>query len=115
MLACAGPSRPHTCVSGSPGHGGWGGQRLPLWATATGPGLFRSLGLGRTSGYWLFGGQHTAIQGVGRLGVFGAPACVVGVFACVVVPYAEFRCLSEGSRSNGSAAGACREGGGRFP
>ena len=44
MLACAGPSRPHTCVPGSPGRGGWGGQRSPLWATATGPGLFRSLG-----------------------------------------------------------------------
>ena len=68
MLACAGPSRPHTCVSGSPGRGGWGGQRSPLWATATGPGLFRSLGFKNPSGYWLFGGQHTAIQRVGRLG-----------------------------------------------
>ena len=84
MLACAGPSRPHTCVSGSPGHGGWGGQRSPLWATATGPGLFRSLGFRNPSGYWLFRGQHTAIQRVGRLGGAEAPACVVGVVACVV-------------------------------
>ena len=53
MLACAGPSRPHTCVSGQPGRGGWGGQRSPLWATATGPGLFRSLGFKNPSGYWL--------------------------------------------------------------
>ena len=53
MLAYAGPSRPHTCVSGLPGHGGWGGQRSPLWATATGPGLFRSLGFRNPSGYWL--------------------------------------------------------------
>ena len=68
MLACASPSRPHTCVSGSPDRGGWGGQRSPLWATATGPGLFRSLGFKNPSGYWLFGGQHTAIQRVGRLG-----------------------------------------------
>ena len=86
MLACAGPSRPHTCVSGSPGRGGWGGQRSPLWATATGPGLFRSLGFKNPSGYWLFGGQHTAIQRVGRLGGAEAPACVVSVFACAVFP-----------------------------
>ena len=79
MLACAGPSRPHTCVSGSPGRGGWGGQRSPLWATATGPGLFSSLGFRNPSGYWLFGGQHTAIQRVGRLGGAEAPACVVSV------------------------------------
>ena len=115
MLACAGPSRPHTCDSGSPGRGGWGGQRSPLWATATGPGLFRSLGFKNPSGYWLFGGQHTAIQRVGRLGGAEAPACVVGVFACVVVPCAKFQCLSEGGRSSGSAPGVCREGGGSIP
>ena len=105
VLACAGPSRPHTCDSGPPGHGGWGGQRSPLWATATGPGLFRSLGFKNPSGYWLFGGQHTAIQRVGRLGGAEAPACVVGVFACVVVPCAKFQCLSEGGRSSGSGGG----------
>ena len=55
MLACAGPSRPHTCVSGSPGRGGWGGQRSPLWAAATGPGLFRSLGFKKDKGG---GGVH---------------------------------------------------------
>ena len=42
---------------------GWGGQRSPLWATATGPGLFRSLGFKNPSGYWLFGGQHTPYRG----------------------------------------------------
>ena len=115
MLACAGPSRPHTCVSGSPGRGGWGGQRSPLWATATGPGLFRSLGFKNPSGYWLFGGQHTAIQRVGRLGGAEAPACVVSVFACAVVPCAKFQFFSEGGRSSGSAPGVCREGGGSSP
>ena len=115
MLACAGPSRPHTCVSGSPGRGGWGGQRSPLWATATGPGLFRSLGFKNPSGYWLFGGQHTAIQRVGRLGGAEAPACVVCVFACAVVPCAKFQNFSEGGRSSGSAPGVCREGGGSSP
>ena len=115
MLACAGPSRPHTCVSGSPGRGGWGGQRSPLWATATGPGLFRSLGFKNPSGYWLFGGQHTAIQRVGRLGGAEAPACVVCVFACAVVPCAKFQHFSEGGRSSGSAPGVCREGGGSSP
>ena len=110
MLACAGPSRPHTCVSGSPGRGGWGGQRSPLWATATGPGLFRSLGFKNPSGYWLFGGQHTAIQRVGRLGGAKAPACVVCVFACADVPCAKFQHFSEGGRSSGSApAFAVRE------
>ena len=96
MLACTGPSRPHTCVSGSPGRGGWGGQRSPLWATATGPGLFRSLGFKNPSGYWLFGGQHTAIQRVGRLGGAEAPACVVCVFACAVVPCAKFQHFCQG-------------------
>ena len=115
MLACAGPSRPHTCDSGSPGRGGWGGQRSPLWATATGPGLFRSLGFKIPSGYWLFGGQHTAIQRVGRVGGAGAPACVVSVCACVVVPCGKFQCLSEGGRSSGSAPGVRREGGGSSP
>ena len=115
MLACAGPSRPHTCVSGSPGRGGWGGQRSPLWATATGPGLFRSLGFKNPSGYSLFGGQHTAIQRVGRLGGAEAPACVVSVFACAVVPCAKFQYFSEGGRSSGSAPGVCREGGGSSP
>ena len=80
MPACAGPSRPHTCVSGSPGRGGWGGQRSPLWAAATGPGLFRSLGFNNPSGYWLFGGQHTATQGRG-VGSAWAPACAVCVCA----------------------------------
>ena len=115
MLACAGPSRPHTCVSGSPGRGGWGGHRSPLWATATGPGLFRSLGFKNPSGHWLFGGQHTAIQRVGRLGGAEAPACVVCVFACAVVPCAKFQHFSEGGRSSGSAPGVCREGGGSSP
>ena len=106
MLACAGPSRPHTCVSGSPGRGGWGGQRSPLWATATGPGLFRSLGFKNPSGYWLFGGQHTAIQRVGRLGGAEAPACVVCVFACAVVPCAKFQHFSEGGRGGGGWQGS---------
>ena len=80
MLACAGPSRPHTCVSGSPGRGGSDGRRSPLWAAATGPGLLRSLGSKNPSGYWLFGGQLTATQGRG-VGSAWAPACAVCVCA----------------------------------
>ena len=57
-----------------------GGQRSPLWATATGPGLFRSLGFRNTSGYWLFGGQRTTIQEEGRQG--GAGACVCVLYRC---------------------------------
>ena len=40
---------------------------------------------------------------------------MVSVFACAVVPCANFQCLSEGGRSSGSALGVCREGGGSSP
>ena len=61
------------------------------------------------------GGQHTAIQGLRKAGGAVAPACVVGVCTCVFDPCAGCRCLSEGSRSSGSASGAERSGGGSIP
>ena len=80
MLACAGPSRPHTRSLGVPGHGGWGGQRSPVRATATGPGIFRSLGLKNPSGYWLLRRSTYSHTGEGcgqRLG-----ACVCSLCVC---------------------------------
>ena len=81
MLACAGPSRPHTYVWGLPGHGGWGGQRSPVWATATGPGIFRSLGFRNPSGCWLLWRStysHTGIEESGQR----RGACMCGMCVC---------------------------------
>ena len=52
-----------------------------MWATATGPGIFRSLGFKNPSGYWLLRRStysHTGIGGCGqRLG-----ACMCGLCVC---------------------------------
>ena len=52
-----------------------------MWATATGPGIFRSLGFRNPSGYWLLWRStysHTGIEESGqRLG-----ACMCGLCVC---------------------------------
>ena len=112
MPAYAGASRPHTCVSGLPGYGGWGGQRPPSWATATGPGLFRSLGFRNPSGYWLLRRSTYSHTRRGRAGRRRGACMWCGCVCCTAVPWDGVCDTLEGSCSNGSAAGACREGGG---
>ena len=109
MLAYAGPSWPHTCVSGLPGHGGWGGQRSPSWATATGPGLFRSFG------YWLLRRSTYSHTRGGKAGRRRGACMWCGCVCCTAVLWGGSCYTGEGRCSNGSAPGACREGGGSIP
>ena len=54
-----------------------------MWATATGPGIFRSLGFKNPSGYWLLRRSTYSHTGTGGAGSAWALACVVCVCAGV--------------------------------
>ena len=60
---------------------GVGRSESPLWAAATGPGLFRSLGFKTPVGTGFFGGQHTATQ----VGVWAAPGRLHVQSVCALV------------------------------
>ena len=56
--------------------GGGGGHRSPSWATATSPGIFRSLGFRNRNGYWLVQ-RSTYSHTRGGKGSVGAPRVCV--------------------------------------